>query len=68
MAMQRMNELFVRWRRRACGGATRTIKRADARCDQADGPWPTITALHFNTVEELVATTSGPMREGEGAG
>jgi len=31
------------------------------------GPWPTITALHFDTVEELVATTSGPMREGEGA-
>ncbi len=30
------------------------------------GPWPTITAHHFETVEELVATTSGPMREGEG--
>ena len=30
------------------------------------GPWPTITANHFNTVEELVATSSGPMREGEG--
>ena len=30
------------------------------------GPWPTITAHHFNTVEELVATTSGPMRENEG--
>ena len=30
------------------------------------GPWPTITAHHFDTVEELVATTSGPMREGEG--
>ena len=28
------------------------------------GPWPTITAHHFDTVEELVATTSGPMREG----
>ena len=27
-----------------------------------DGPWPTITAHHFATVEELVATTSGPMR------
>src|SRR5688500_12954477 len=26
------------------------------------GPWPTITAHHFDTVEELVATTSGPMR------
>jgi hypothetical protein len=30
------------------------------------GPWPTITAHHFDTVEELVATTSGPMRDGEG--
>jgi hypothetical protein len=29
------------------------------------GPWPTITAHHFDTVEELVATSSGPMREGE---
>jgi len=27
-----------------------------------NGPWPTITAHHFDTVEELVATTSGPMR------
>ena len=33
-----------------------------------DGPWPTITAHHFDTVEELVATTSGPMREGENGG
>jgi hypothetical protein len=33
---------------------------------QRHGPWPTITAHHFDTVEELVATTSGPMREGEG--
>jgi hypothetical protein len=31
---------------------------------QRDGPWPTITAHHFDTVEELVATTSGPMRDG----
>ncbi len=30
------------------------------------GPWPTITAHHFDTVEELVATTSGPMRDGDG--
>jgi len=30
-----------------------------------EGPWPTITAHHFETVEELVATTSGPMRDGE---
>jgi hypothetical protein len=30
------------------------------------GPWPTITAHHFQTVEELVATSSGPMRDGEG--
>jgi hypothetical protein len=29
------------------------------------GPWPTITAHHFDTVEELVATSSGPMPEGE---
>ena len=29
------------------------------------GPWPTITAHHFDTVEELVATTSGPMRGGD---
>jgi hypothetical protein len=27
-----------------------------------NGPWPTITSHHFDTVEELVATTSGPMR------
>src|SRR3954466_8615155 len=27
------------------------------------GPWPTITAHHFDTVEELVATSSGPMRD-----
>ncbi len=30
-----------------------------------NGPWPTITAHHFDTVEELVATSSGPMREGD---
>jgi hypothetical protein len=30
-----------------------------------EGPWPTITAHHFETVEELVATTSGPMRDGD---
>ena len=30
------------------------------------GPWPTITAHHFDTVEELIATSSGPMPEGEG--
>lgn len=29
------------------------------------GPWPTITAHHFDTVEELVATSSGPMPEGQ---
>ena len=29
------------------------------------GPWPTITAHHFETVEELVATSSGPMRDGD---
>jgi hypothetical protein len=37
------------------------------RVIQERGPWPTITAHHFDTVEELVATSSGPMREGEGA-
>ena len=31
-----------------------------------DGPWPTITARHFNTVEELVATTSGIVPENHG--
>lgn len=31
-----------------------------------NGPWPTITAHHFDTVEELVATSSGPMRGAEG--
>jgi hypothetical protein len=30
-----------------------------------NGPWPTITSHHFDTVEELVATSSGPMRDGE---
>ena len=29
---------------------------------KGNGPWPTITAHHFDTVEELIATTSGPMR------
>jgi len=28
------------------------------------GPWPTITAHHFNTVEELVATSTGVVPEG----
>ena len=32
---------------------------------RAHGPWPTITAHHFDTVEELIATSSGPMPEGE---
>ena len=31
---------------------------------QRRGPWPTITAHHFETVEELVATSSGPVPEG----
>src|ERR1700691_5563609 len=26
-----------------------------------NGPWPTITAHHFNTVEELMATSNGGM-------
>lgn len=29
-----------------------------------DGPWPTITAHHFATVEELVATSTGVVPEG----
>jgi hypothetical protein len=28
-----------------------------------NGPWPTITAHHFNTVEELMATSNGGMPE-----
>jgi hypothetical protein len=30
-----------------------------------EGPWPTITAHHFETVEELIATSSGPLRSDE---
>jgi hypothetical protein len=30
------------------------------------GPWQSIIAQTFDSVEELVATSSGPMREGEG--
>src|SRR4051812_47199677 len=29
-----------------------------------DGPWPTITSIHFETVEELVATTTGVVPDG----
>jgi hypothetical protein len=29
-----------------------------------EGPWPTITSIHFETVEELVATTTGVVPEG----
>jgi hypothetical protein len=35
------------------------------RLIQQRGPWPTITAHHSETVEELVATSSGPVPEGE---
>ena len=28
-----------------------------------NGPWPTITAHHFDTVEELMATSNGGMPE-----
>ena len=31
---------------------------------KAHGPWPTITSHHFDTVEELVATTTGVVPEG----
>lgn len=30
------------------------------------GPWPTIMAHHFNTVDELIATVSGPMPDDPG--
>jgi len=29
-----------------------------------DGPWPTIIAQHFTTIEQLIATTSGTVPEG----
>jgi hypothetical protein len=31
---------------------------------KAHGPWPTITAHHFDTVEELIATSTGVVPEG----
>jgi hypothetical protein len=31
---------------------------------KAEGPWPTITAHHFDTVEELVATSTGVVPAG----
>jgi hypothetical protein len=31
---------------------------------EREGPWPTITAHHFDTVEELVATSTGVVPEG----
>jgi hypothetical protein len=31
------------------------------RVIRSNGPWPTITAHHFNTVEELMATSNGGM-------
>src|SRR5690242_9788061 len=34
------------------------------RMIQTGGPWPTITAHHFETVEELVATSTGVVPEG----
>ena len=34
------------------------------RMIQTKGPWPTITAHHFDTVEELVATSTGVVPEG----
>lgn len=33
---------------------------------KAHGPWPTITAHHFDSVEELIATTSGVVSENHG--
>lgn len=34
------------------------------RMIQTKGPWPTITAHHFDTVEELIATSTGVVPEG----
>jgi hypothetical protein len=31
---------------------------------KAHGPWPTITAHHFDTIEELVATSTGVVPDG----
>lgn len=31
-----------------------------------NGPWPTITAHHFTTVDELIATTSGVAQKATG--
>ena len=31
---------------------------------KADGPWPTITSHHFDTVDELIATSTGVVPEG----
>ncbi len=31
---------------------------------KANGPWPTITAHHFDTAEELIATSTGVVPEG----
>jgi hypothetical protein len=31
-----------------------------------EGPWPTITSHHFDTVEELIATSTGVVPEGHG--
>jgi hypothetical protein len=33
---------------------------------QREGPWPTITAHHFTTVEQLIATATGVVPEGLG--
>jgi hypothetical protein len=65
---QRMNELL---RPVAPPRVLEDVYRQDQHERMLDvirrrGPWPTITAHHFDTVEELVATTSGPMRDGEG--
>lgn len=33
---------------------------------KAHGPWPTISSIHFNTVDELIATTSGVVPKNHG--
>ena len=33
---------------------------------KTNGPWPTITAHHFDTVEELMATSNGGVTESAG--
>jgi hypothetical protein len=67
--LDRMNELLrpVSPPRVLEGVYTQEQHERMLRVIDRHGPWPTITAHHFDTVEELVATSSGPMRDGESA-